>query len=344
MGTKKVAGAPVRRARSSKQTVEVNDVGCDPHKATLTVAVLDPRGGVLGTASFRVSGDGHRAMETFVAGFGPVRRWGIEGATGLGRHTSMYLIRAGYDVRDVCPNRTAVEARKRRQGKSDALDSVRIAREVQSDPDVPVAFKRAPGDAGPDEVTELLALWNNARRSLVKTRQHVTSEAEALICALPEEIRDQLPDTSRIRARLAALADVDRSPVDDRADALRLHLLDGHLAQLVDLDERETEAACELGRLTTLAGSTLGGLCGIADRTDAELLVEVGDPRRFASEGGFARYNGTAPLPASSAEGDQAPKRHRLNRGGNRQVNAMLHRMAVLAPRRATLRASDNGA
>ena len=117
MGTKKVAGAPVRRARSSKQTVEVNDVGCDPHKATLTVAVLDPRGGVLGTASFRVSPATAIAMETFVAGFGPVRRWGIEGATGLGRHTAMYLIRAGYDVRDVCPNRTAVEARKRRQGK-----------------------------------------------------------------------------------------------------------------------------------------------------------------------------------------------------------------------------------
>ena len=329
MGTERSGSARVRRGRASKNTVEANDVGCDPHKRTLTVSVLDPRGGVLGTASFRVSGDGHRAMEAFVAGFGPVRRWGVEGATGLGRHTSMFLIRAGYDVRDVCPNRTAVEARKRRQGKSDALDSVRVAREVQADPDVPVAFKRGPGDSGPDEVMELLALWNNARRSLVKTRQHITNEAEALICALPEAVRDQLPDTYRIRVRLAALADVDRAGIDDAADVLRLHLLDGHLAQLVDLDEREIEAARELDRLTTVAGSTLSELCGIAARTDAELLVEIGDPRRFAGEGGFARFNGTAPLPASSAEGDEAPKRHRLNRGGNRQVNAMLHRMAV---------------
>lgn len=213
MATKNKAGTAVRRGREPKKKVEANDVGCDPHKRTLTVSVLDPRGGVLGTASFRVSGDGHRAMEAFVAGFGPVRRWGVEGATGLGRHTSMFLIRAGYDVRDVCPNRTAVEARKRRQGKSDALDSVRIAREVQADPDVPVAFKRADGDSGPDEVMELLALWNNARRSLVKTRQHITNEAEALICALPEAIRDQLPDTYRIRVRLAALADVDRTDI-----------------------------------------------------------------------------------------------------------------------------------
>jgi len=56
--------------------------------------------------------------------------------------------------------------------------------------------------------------------------------------------------------------------------------------------------------------------------------VEVGDPRRF-TEGGFARFNGTAPLPASSGEGPGRPVRHRLNRGGNRRVNAVLHRMAV---------------
>ena len=61
-----------------------------------------------------------------------------------------------------------------------------------------------------------------------------------------------------------------------------------------------------------------GELCGIAERIEAELVVEVGDPRRFTGTGGFARFNGTAPLPASSAEGDGEPVRHRLNRGGNR--------------------------
>jgi len=85
----------------------------------------------------------------------------------------------------------------------------------------------------------------------------------------------------------------------------------------------------ELAKLTARAGSTLAELCGIAGRSEAEPLVEVGDPRRFAGEGGFARFNGTAPLPASSAEGDGRPERHRLNRGGNRRVNAVLHRMAV---------------
>jgi transposase len=63
-------------------------------------------------------------------------------------------------------------------------------------------------------------------------------------------------------------------------------------------------------------------------RSVAELLVEVGDPRRF-TEGGFARFNGSAPLAASTAEGPGEPVRHRFNPAGNRRVNAILHRMAV---------------
>ena len=76
-------------------------------------------------------------------------------------------------------------------------------------------------------------------------------------------------------------------------------------------------------------GTTLTELCGIVERMAAELLVEVGDPRRFAGEGGFARFNGTAPIPVSSGEGDGEPRRYRLNRGGNRRVNVVLHRMAI---------------
>jgi hypothetical protein len=53
---------------------------------------------------------------------------------------------------------------------------------------------------------------------------------------------------------------------------------------------------------------------GLSTRSVAELLVEVGDPRRF-TEGGFARFNGSAPLPASTAEGPGEPVRHRYNPG-----------------------------
>lgn len=305
-----------------------NVFGCDPHKKTLTASVLDERGGVLGTETFRVSGDGHRAMEAWALSFGPILRWGIEGASGLGRHTAMYLIGQGHDVRDVCPTRTAEQSRRRREGKTDALDSVRVARETQSDPAMPAAFKRAGGDAGPDETHELLSLWHKARRSILESRQHLLNEAEHLLGELPEELRAALPDTAEVRPRLRALADRDDRAWDP-ATALRLRLLDGHRDAVAELDAQDREAAKALKELAARARSTLRELCGIAERIEAELLVEVGDPRRFTGEGGFARFNGTAPLPASSAEGDGEPVRHRLNRGGNRRVNACLHRMAV---------------
>ena len=56
-----------------------NVVGVDPHKRTLTATVADARGGILASAHFRVSGEGHRELEAWARHFGPIARWGIEG-------------------------------------------------------------------------------------------------------------------------------------------------------------------------------------------------------------------------------------------------------------------------
>ncbi|MGH9064259.1 MAG: transposase [Acidimicrobiales bacterium] len=204
-----------------------------------------------------------------------------------------------------------------------------IARETQADPDMPRAFKRTEGDAGPDETTECLQLWHKARRSLLKSRQHLLNEAESLLGELPEAVRDGLPDAPDVRTRLRALAEQATPVPCDAPTAIRLGLLADHTRDIVAIDAREQEARAELAKLTKIAGSTLDDLCGISTRSSAELLVEVGDPRRFTGEGGFARFNGTAPLPASSGEGEGEARRHRLNRGGNRRVNAVLYRMAI---------------
>ena len=56
------------------------------------------------------------------------------------------------------------------------------------------------------------------------------------------------------------------------------------------------------------------------------MLLLVGDnPERIRSEGAFAKLCGACPMPASSGR----TSRHRLNRGGNRQANAALHRVVV---------------
>lgn len=305
-----------------------NVVGIDPHKRTLSATVADARGGILASAHFRVSGEGHRELEAWARQFGQSARWGVEGAASWGRHTAMFLAGRGHDVRDVCANRTPRADRARQRGKSDTLDSERIAREVLAHPLLPKAFKRAGQDQGPDEQHQLLALWNNRRRSILTGRQHLVGEAEYLLCELPLELREQLPETKAVRPRLAALTRRNRRRRYDAPTRLRLQLLDSYHAQIKTLDREERQVVAELDALVDQSGSTLGELCGLSTRSVAELLVEVGDVRRF-TEGGFARFNGSAPLPASTAEGPGEPVRHRYNPGGNRRINAILYRMAI---------------
>jgi transposase len=59
--------------------------------------------------------------------------------------------------------------------------------------------------------------------------------------------------------------------------------------------------------------------------TAAKLLAETAGVARFRSEACFAMHTGVAPIPVSSGRTD----RHRLCRGGNRQLNAALHRIAI---------------
>src|ERR1700757_764959 len=218
-----------------------NVVGVDPHKCTLTATVADARGGILSSAHFRVSGDGHRALEAWARQFGQIARWGVENAAGWGRHTAVFLIGRGHDVRDVCANRTPRQDRARQRGKSDMLDSERIAREVLAHPLLPKAFKRAGQEQGPDEQHQLLALWHNRRRSILTSRQHLVNEAEHLLCELPLALREQLPETKAVRPRLQALERRNRRRRYDAPTRLRLQLLDGYRAHISALDREEKQ-------------------------------------------------------------------------------------------------------
>jgi transposase len=324
-------GRQQRRHRpQAQQLPDGARVGIDPHKHTLSAAVVDGRGVIVAVEHFKVSGDGHRQLDAWAGQYGPIVTWGVEGASSWGRHTAQFLVRHGHDVRDVCPHRTNQRDRARQRGKSDELDCVRVAREVLAHPDLPLAFKRdhASLDRGPDETRELMALWHAQRRSVLAGRQHLLNEAESLLVALPLQLQARLPRTKDVRARLRALAD--RDPTRDptgAVDALRLELLERYRQQIAALDSDEQRIVNRLAELTATTGTTLTELVGINVRSAAELLVETGDPRRF-TDGGFGNFSGTAPIPASTGDAGD-PVRHRLNRGGNRRVNSILHTMAV---------------
>lgn len=64
--------------------------------------------------------------------------------------------------------------------------------------------------------------------------------------------------------------------------------------------------------------------CGLLSA--AKLVGETAGAGRFRSRAAFARWNGTAPIPVWASNST----RHRLSRGGNRQVNTALHRIELL--------------
>jgi transposase len=96
--------------------------------------------------------------------------------------------------------------------------------------------------------------------------------------------------------------------------------------------DRRKAADRELKQLLAETGTALMDLDGIGPSNAARLLVEVGDITRFPDKAHFASWTGTAPIDASS--GDHV--RHRLSRAGNRQINHVLHIMAVVQLRRDT--------
>jgi len=303
-------------------------VGVDPHRRTFTATVLDHRGGELGHEHFPNTAAGHQAALAWASAWGALERVGIEGASGLGRPLAEFLVAQGLDVRDVPPHKTSLRQRGRNEGKSDRLDSHRIAVETQINDRLSHAFKHH-HPAAPDQVRDEMTLWHNARKSLTKIRVQLIGELDALIHDLPEDLRSQLPSTTTVRARINAMRKLNSHNDPDPVVRLRLQLIEHRVAMLTDVLAQDKTAEAELAALVKQTGSTLPDLVGVAARAAAEIILETGDIRRF-TEAGFARFNGTAPLPATSGEGRGEPVRHRLSRGGNRRLNAALHRIAMI--------------
>ncbi|MFF7160339.1 transposase [Streptomyces sp. NPDC008086] len=79
-----------------------------------------------------------------------------------------------------------------------------------------------------------------------------------------------------------------------------------------------------LGRLVERHAPQLLDVVGIGPDTAVALLITVGDnPERLDSEASFAALCGVSPVERSSGRRNY----RRLNRGGDRQANAALHRI-----------------
>ncbi len=161
-----------------------------------------------------------------------------------------------------------------------------------------------------------------AQRSATCERTRLLNQLQSLHVTAPVALRERIGEGAgkQLERRLGMMRTRPSASVEERAIFAVMRDLAAR-ARALAIDARRYEH-----ELTELIGSldqTLLGEVGVGPISAAKLLVC--DPARFTSEAAFARCNGTAPLPASSGK----TVRHRLNRGGDRQVNNAIHTIAL---------------
>lgn len=213
------------------------------------------------------------------------------------RTPAIALTAAGFDCRGVPPQRSAAQRRSRRLDKTDAVDSVAVARALLVEPSL--------GPVQTLEIYDPLVAKIEAvvehRRMLVTVRTLVLHYVQDQLSKLPVEIRDQLTTTGMIEGRLRQLERIDLTNVSTMAGEYRL----SWLLPLVEQDRAARRAIRRLerdiDRLLDEHGTTLRDEHGIGPIAAATLLAEVGDPR-----------SGSHASRSSLAGPDPAPSRCRL--------------------------------
>jgi transposase len=298
-------------------------VGVDPHKRIKVALALDEAGRSLGQWHGPNTPDGWEALSRWAMERGEPRRWGIEGAWNYGRGLAQYLVAAGETVYEVNPRWTAPRRRgARKPGKSDRLDAHAVAALVRS------AGPTLPRVAAEDD-TAILDLLATEREGALAEATRLRNQLHSLLLQLDPEYQAHLPRLTTPAALTALERYASRSPnplQQERAAAVR------RLAQRLRLALTQAEELAAQIRARAAAGfSPLRRLCGISLLLAGTLAGILGPGQRFATDAHLAAYAGVAPLEASSA----GLVRHRLNRGGNRRLNAILHRIVVTQLRAA---------
>src|SRR4051794_7757116 len=291
-------------------------LGADTHKRSHAVAGVDgATGRVAGDRTVRARRRSFDDLLQWARTLGEERVWAVEDCRHVSGALERFLLARGERVVRVAP-RLMAGARKssRERGKSDPIDAVAIARAAirEGFDTLPVAQL-----AGPELDVRLL----------VDHRERLVAQHTALINDLRWGLHDLWPEfeippralihaswQNRVGARLTRVEQI--AQVRIARDELRRIR---ELTRAVDALERELA-----GLVAELAPQLLAERgCGVL--TAAKLIGEIAGVGRFATDAKLARTCGSAPIPASSGQ----TRRHRLDRGGNRQLNCALHRLAV---------------
>src|SRR6266568_898266 len=277
--------------------------GCDSHKRTHTLVVVDQNGCQLAERRVAATVSGHLEALDW-AGQWSERQWALENCRHLSRMLERQLLSAGEVVVQVSPKLMGSVRRSSRElGKSDPIDALAVARAALREPHLPVAQLE-----GREREVKLLI---DHREDLVGERTRIQNR---LLWHLHElEPGYQVVASGLLRS--VVLAEVSRRL--ERHTGVVAEIACELVVRLAELTQSVKRLQQRLESLTRELAPSLLSLPGCAALSAAKLLAETADVSRFRSSAAFAMHNGTAPIPVWSGNHN----RHRLNRGGNRQLN-----------------------
>lgn len=298
-------------------------IGADTHKSTHTFAAVEElTGRIVASKTCGADQAGMLAAWRWAHELQGERVWALEDCRHVSGRLERMLVGQGEQVVRVAPKLMGQTRHgERRPGKSDEIDAVAVARAAVREGvhSLPKAFL--------DEQAFEIRLLHDHRQDLVaertrhqnRLRWHLVELAPELEAKLPIRSLDRESTQDRIARRLAKLP-----------QTARVRIARDELRRIRELTRTERDLERELTAHIKVLRPNLLAEAGIGPTTAAMLLGRTAGAERFPTDGHFARQAGVAPIPASSG---RTTGRVRLNRGGDRQLNCALHRIAVTKAR-----------
>lgn len=296
-------------------------VGIDPHSRAHAAAAVDGQGRLLEAIEIGAGPRELARLQAWIHRLPQQRLIAIENARGYGLPLVRLLLAQGEELVDVPATLTSDGRRGSGQrGKTDKGDALAVARIGLRDHD---RLSRLDATVLDDE----LKLLADTRDQLIVEAGRWRNRAHALLRVASPGYQSKtgaLASAGSVRrARAIAKRSIAQDPVRGR---LAVQALD----RLAALEREAGKLEREIRELLRIRGCThLLAIRGVGPIVAATILGETRDISRFRSAAALAAHSGTAPVPASSGR----TQRHRLNRGGNRQLNRALYTIAMVQAR-----------
>ena len=298
-------------------------IGADTHKGSHALAAVDEgTGRVRGSREIKADDVGHLAAVRWARGLDEDRVWAIEDCRHVSRRLEQALLAAGERVVRVPPHRMGASRKGEREpGKSDEIDALAVARAVVKDgvEQFPVAYL--------DERAMEIRLLLDHRDDLVADRTRTVNRLRWHLLELCVELERSLKRGALNQGRV--LDRVDRALRKLPAGA-RVRIAREQIVLLRSLNRQIDALHCELAELVKAHRPKLLAEQGCGAVTAAILIGHTAGVKEFRKHSSFGLQTGTAPIPCSSGKRTQ----HRLNRGGDRQLNHALHIIAITRAQR----------